>query len=151
MLMKSMIPHISVMPDAMRAKMTPKESPFASCRSRTSVLTAPQDRRSRASRQDRVLDSAEPMRGSPSRARRHARVLIGAASVLGALVLWQASTAWLGWIRPLFLASPATLADAFVTSLREPYGGATLIEHALVSLREVLAGFLAGIAVGIPL
>ena len=78
-------------------------------------------------------------------------MLIGAGSVLGALVLWQASTAWLGWIRPLFLASPATLADAFVTSLREPYGGATLVEHALVSLREVLAGFLTGIAVGIPL
>jgi taurine transport system permease protein len=82
---------------------------------------------------------------------RASRVLIGALSVLFCLLLWQAATTWFGWVRPLFLASPATLLDAFITSLREPYGGATLGQHLLVSLSEVLVGFIAGIAVGIPL
>jgi ABC-type nitrate/sulfonate/bicarbonate transport system permease component len=71
--------------------------------------------------------------------------------VLGALGLWQTATAWRGWIKPLFLASPATLLDAFVSSLTEPYGGATLGAHVLTSLGEVLAGFVGGVAVGIPL
>jgi NitT/TauT family transport system permease protein/taurine transport system permease protein len=79
------------------------------------------------------------------------RVILGACSVLGLLVLWQLATAGLGWVRPLFLASPAALWDAFATSLREPYGGATLVEHVLTSLAEVLVGFSAGVAVGVPL
>jgi taurine transport system permease protein len=83
--------------------------------------------------------------------RQHARLIVGACSVLGALALWQTATSWQGWIRPLFLASPATLWDAFATSLREPYGGATLLEHVGVSLGEVLVGFVGGVAVGIPL
>jgi len=57
----------------------------------------------------------------------------------------------LGWIRPLFLASPATLWDAFATSLVEPYGGSTLLEHVFTSLGEVLVGFVGGVAVGVPL
>ncbi|HEV8439755.1 MAG TPA: ABC transporter permease [Methylomirabilota bacterium] len=83
--------------------------------------------------------------------RRRARLIVGALSVLGAVALWQMATAWPGWIKPLFLASPAVLWDAFAGSLREPYGGATLAEHVLVSLGEVLVGFAGGIAVGIPL
>jgi NitT/TauT family transport system permease protein/taurine transport system permease protein len=83
--------------------------------------------------------------------RRHARVILGAVSVLGLLVLWQMATAGFGWIRPLFLASPGTLWDTFAATLVEPYGGATLPEHVLVSLSEVLVGFLCGVAVGAPL
>ncbi len=86
-----------------------------------------------------------------SRLRRHARLVVGGLSLLCVLLLWQMSTAWFGWIRPLFLASPTTLWEAFATSLREPYGGATLPEHMLVSLNEVLVGFVGGVAVGIPL
>jgi taurine transport system permease protein len=83
--------------------------------------------------------------------RRHPRLIVGAFSVLCVVVLWQAATSWLGWIRPLFLASPGTLWEAFASNLREPYGGATLTQHLLVSLGEVLAGFAGGVAVGIPL
>lgn len=82
---------------------------------------------------------------------RASRWLIGSASVLGCLLLWHAATGWFGWVRPLFLASPATLWDAFTTSLREPYGGATLGQHLLVSLSEVLVGFAGGVVVGVPL
>ncbi len=82
---------------------------------------------------------------------RRPRLIVGALSVLGALALWQLATVWLGWIRPLFLASPATLWEAFASSLKEPYGGATLVEHVRVSLGEVLAGFAGGVAVGVPL
>ena len=70
---------------------------------------------------------------------------------LCALGLWQTATSWLGWIKPLFLASPAGLCAAFASSVREPYGGATLPAHVLVSLGEVLVGFAGGVAVGIPL
>jgi taurine transport system permease protein len=83
--------------------------------------------------------------------RRHARLIVGALSVLCGLALWQTATSWRGWIRPLFLASPVTLGDAFVSSLREAYGGATLPQRILVSLGEVVAGFAGGVAVGIPL
>jgi taurine transport system permease protein len=88
---------------------------------------------------------------SPVSLRRRPRLIVGAFSVLCVVAVWQAATTWLGWIKPLFLASPATLWDAFASSLREPYGGATLFQHILVSLGEVLAGFVGGIAVGIPL
>jgi taurine transport system permease protein len=91
------------------------------------------------------------MRGSGLSLVSRARLIIGALSVLCAIALWHIATAWLGWIKPLFLASPATLVEAFVVSLREPYGGSTLIEHVLTSLGEVLVGFAAGVAVGIPL
>lgn len=79
------------------------------------------------------------------------RFILGALSGICLLVLWQMATAGFGWVRPLFLASPATLWDALTTSLTEPYGGATLPEHLLVSLGEVLVGFVAGVAVGVPL
>jgi taurine transport system permease protein len=80
-----------------------------------------------------------------------ARLIVGALSVLCVLGLWQTATSWLGWIKPLFLASPAGLWEAFASSVREPYGGATLPAHVLVSLGEVLVGFAGGVAVGIPL
>ncbi len=82
---------------------------------------------------------------------RHARVILGALTVFCLLALWELATARLGWIRPIFLASPATLWEAFATSLVEPYGGSTLPEHVLTSLEEVLVGFLGGVAVGVPL
>jgi ABC-type nitrate/sulfonate/bicarbonate transport system permease component len=82
--------------------------------------------------------------------RRRSRI-ISAASVVSVVVAWQLATASFGWIRPLFLASPVTLWDIFRASLTEPYGGSTLLEHLLVSLQEVIVGFLSGIAVGVPL
>lgn len=91
------------------------------------------------------------MRRERTGLRRHARLTVGALSLAGLLVLWQTATAWLGWIRPLFLASPATFWGTLVTSLTEPYAGATLAEHLWVSLGEVLVGFACGVAVGVPL
>jgi taurine transport system permease protein len=88
-----------------------------------------------------------PAMNRPSRA----RLIVGSLSVLGAIALWQTATGWLGWVKPLFLASPAVLVEAFVSSLREPYGGSTLIQHVVTSLGEVLVGFAGGVAVGIPL
>lgn len=82
---------------------------------------------------------------------RHARLVAGALSLAGLLLLWQAATSWFGWVRPLFLASPATFRDTLVTSLAEPYAGATLLSHLAISLAEVLAGFACGVAVGVPL
>jgi taurine transport system permease protein len=76
-----------------------------------------------------------------------------AISFLSALVLfvfWSVSTG-LGWVKPLFLPSPLSVFDTFVTVMTEGFAGATLFEHTWVSFLRVFGAFALAAAIGIPL
>ena len=76
-------------------------------------------------------------------------VLISLATVLGLLALWWLITR-AGYIKPLFLPSPAAVVAQFVAVAKDGFGGSTLLEHALWSLYRVFAAFLLACVTAIP-
>ncbi|MGN6704063.1 MAG: ABC transporter permease [Burkholderiaceae bacterium] len=79
------------------------------------------------------------------------RRLIGIATVLLVLVFWYLATGPLNLIDPVRFPSPADAWDAFLQISTDGYANATLAEHVLHSCKLVLMGFLAAVAIGIPL
>jgi NitT/TauT family transport system permease protein/taurine transport system permease protein len=80
------------------------------------------------------------------------RVVVGAATVITALLLWWLATSGLRLLNPLRLPSPQEVWAAFTQiSIGQGYGGATLWQHALHSLALVARGFAAAVVTGIPL
>jgi len=81
------------------------------------------------------------------------RRIPGAAFFAGSVVFWLA--AW--WIAaaievvpPLFLPSPVTVAERFVSVIGSGYADATLLQHAGASLFRVLAALCLAFAVAVP-
>ncbi|MEJ2632970.1 MAG: ABC transporter permease subunit [Acidihalobacter sp.] len=75
---------------------------------------------------------------------------ISTATVAAMLLLWWISTS-LGWIKPLFLPSPAAVFAAFKHSLMGGVPGQpTLIENTTVSLARVFGAFLLAILTAVP-
>ena len=72
---------------------------------------------------------------------------IGAIVVL--LLIWFA-----GWlthvINPQYFPTPATLWDAWSDLVRNGYSGHPLWQHVSISLFRTLAGFIIGVAIGVP-
>lgn len=79
------------------------------------------------------------------------RRLIGIVTVLLVLVFWYLATGPLNLIDPVRFPSPADAWDAFLQISTDGYANATLVEHVLHSCKLVLMGFLAAVAIGIPL
>ncbi len=77
-------------------------------------------------------------------------LLISAVSALILFGLWSLVTG-LGWVKPLFVPSPAAVVDTFLTTATEGFAGGTLFEHTWVSFLRVFGAFLLACAVGIPL
>jgi ABC-type nitrate/sulfonate/bicarbonate transport system permease component len=75
----------------------------------------------------------------------------GAASLGIAAVAWYTATSGLGLIAPRILPSPATLIDRFGVLLTTPFGGSTLLGHAIASLERWMFGVLSAIALGVQL
>ena len=71
-------------------------------------------------------------------------------SALALFIFWSVATG-LGWVKPLFLPSPLSVFDTFVTLMTEGFAGATLFEHTWVSFLRVFGAFALAAAVGIPL
>jgi taurine transport system permease protein len=82
--------------------------------------------------------------------RRRWRLIASLSTLLAMLALWTAATS-LGWIRPLFLPSPAAVAGAFWTVTTSGFVDATLLQHLAASLGRVFAALLAAILVGVPI
>jgi NitT/TauT family transport system permease protein/taurine transport system permease protein len=79
-------------------------------------------------------------------------VLVGAATVVAAGLLWWLTTSGLRLLNPLQLPPPAQVWAAFQQIIQPPgYGGATLWQHALHSLGLVARGFAAAVITGVPL
>jgi taurine transport system permease protein len=79
-----------------------------------------------------------------------ASVLISVVTVLALVLLWWLVTRE-GWIKPLFLPSPAAVLEQFRDVATEGFGGATLLEHTLWSLYRVFAAFFLACLAAIPI
>ena len=77
-------------------------------------------------------------------------VAISVVTVLALFGVWWLITRT-GWIRPLFLPSPAAVLAQFQDVATDGFGGSTLLEHALWSLYRVFAAFLLACVTAIPI
>ncbi len=76
--------------------------------------------------------------------------LISLATALALIALWFLVTG-MGWVRPLFLPSPAAVWGKFVLAATEGVSNSTLVQHTLASLGRVLGAFFLALAVAVPL
>ena len=96
-----------------------------------------------------LLANAGGARERAAAARRPA--LYGAVSIGLLLAAWWLATAIPGLVPPRILPSPLEVLARFGALIAEPFSGATLFGHALVSLQRWSIGVMAAIAVGLPL
>jgi taurine transport system permease protein len=96
-----------------------------------------------------AADSGSNDTARASRAGRISSRQIGAATVVGLIVAW-AVAARLQVIDPVFLPSPASVAQKFVAVATDGSSNATLLEHTLASLQRMLAALLLAIVTAIP-
>jgi ABC-type nitrate/sulfonate/bicarbonate transport system permease component len=75
----------------------------------------------------------------------------GALAIGLLLLLWWLATAIPGLVPPRVLPSPFDVVLRFGALIAEPFSGATLLGHAVVSLQRWGIGVLAAIALGLPL
>lgn len=99
-----------------------------------------------------VATRRAPLAATAGRAARtHRRALVGAASLLGAVVLWWLLTTATGAIGPARFPSPAEFWGALEQIATDGYAGGTLLTQAWHSTRLVLLGFAVAAATGVPL
>lgn len=98
------------------------------------------------------------MASSPPDTDRPARLPMGdgpfvwAAASIGAAVFgWYLATSGLSLVAPRILPSPTSLIERFGVLLTTPFGGSTLLGHAIASLQRWMFGVLSAIALGLPL
>jgi taurine transport system permease protein len=99
----------------------------------------------------RSRGSARPVQGSRYRAIGEGDTwAISTVTVFLLFVLWWGATRF-GWIKPLFLPSPASTWRAFVDALQgRTQGQAPLLEHVLVSVLRVFSAFLLAVLTAVP-
>ncbi len=74
------------------------------------------------------------------------RAIIGGATLLAFLLLWE-TTSRLAWVNPLFISSPTNVVRAAI----EVFSTAEFRNDMSISAIEFIVGYLAAIAVGVPL
>lgn len=80
----------------------------------------------------------------------HRHLLISAVSILSALLVWWLITAT-GLVKPLFVPSPVSVWQSFVSTLTDGYRGHSLLAHLAISLRRVFIAFVLAIIIAVPL
>lgn len=78
------------------------------------------------------------------------RTIVGVATVVVLLCVWQTATTGLGLISPGRFPSPADVLSSASQAFGPGYPDATLWVHAAHSLKLVAMGFLVSVALGIP-
>ncbi|MCD0501738.1 ABC transporter permease subunit [Bordetella petrii] len=84
--------------------------------------------------------------GSPGSGRSEHISIITVAILVG---LWILATS-MGWVKPLFLPSPAAVGKKLVVAMTDGIAGSTLLEHAKASLIRVFGAFFLACATAIP-
>jgi len=82
----------------------------------------------------------------PAWLRRHERALIGAATLLVFLLLWETAFRF-SWINPLFISAPSQVAAASVGV----FSSADFRNDLMISGTKFVVGYVMAIAIGIPL
>lgn len=75
---------------------------------------------------------------------------LSALSIALFFFVWWLVTA-LGWVKPLFVPSPASIVMKFVEIWNVGFTGTPFIDHVLVSTARVFGAFLLACAIGLPL
>lgn len=91
------------------------------------------------------------MQGGTRAASRRGAAATGLAVFAGALALWYVATTLTGFVSPARFPTPAEVWDALRQITLTGYADARLHEHVLHSVKLVLMGFVAAVAVGVPL
>lgn len=95
-----------------------------------------------------ALDNAENVR-SPLFDRKFGNLAISAISILVVVFLWWLVTT-IGIVKPLFVPSPSSVWQAFVTTATDGYRGESLLAHLMISLRRVIIAFVIAVALAVP-
>src|ERR1700751_637722 len=74
---------------------------------------------------------------------------IGLIPALALIGLWSVITG-MGWVKPLFLPSPAAVWQKFLLAMTEGVSNSTLIQHTAESLGRVLGAFLFALVTAVP-
>jgi len=74
---------------------------------------------------------------------------ISLITALALIVLWSVITG-MGWVKPLFLPSPAAVWQKFLLATTEGVSNSTLIQHTVASLGRVLGAFLFALVTAVP-
>ncbi|TDV15712.1 ABC transporter permease subunit [Paraburkholderia caballeronis] len=76
---------------------------------------------------------------------------ISVATTLVLFAMWWCATHF-GWIKPLFLPSPAATFDAFISAVKgDTQGNTPLVEHVEISVIRVLAAFVLAVVTAVPI
>ncbi|CAN7725792.1 MULTISPECIES: ABC transporter permease subunit [Ensifer] len=75
---------------------------------------------------------------------------LSALSIAFFFFVWWLVTA-MGWVRPLFVPSPASIVMKFVEIWNNGFTGTPFIEHVLISTARVFGAFLLACLIGLPL
>lgn len=86
----------------------------------------------------------------PTVRRRVPNVVYSVASIALLLLAWTLAS-HSSFVKPGYLPTPESLWSTFMELVRDGYQGQPLTEHIKVSLVRTLAGFAAGVVVGVPL
>ena len=74
---------------------------------------------------------------------------ISLITALTFIALWSVVTG-MGWVKPLFLPSPAAVWQKFLVAMTEGVSNSTLIQHTLASLSRVLGAFFFALITAVP-
>jgi taurine transport system permease protein len=74
---------------------------------------------------------------------------ISLITALALILLWWIITG-MGWVKPLFLPSPAAVWQKFLLAMTEGVSNSTLIQHTAASLGRVLGAFLFALVTAVP-
>lgn len=113
------------------------------------MSAADQSVRAAAGSPDAAADSGSQHAAGTPRAAWLSSRQISAVTVVVLIVAW-AVAARLQLVSPVFLPSPAAVAQKFVTVATDGSSNATLLEHTLASLHRMLAALLLAIVTAIP-
>lgn len=76
--------------------------------------------------------------------------MVSAIVITGMFLVWWFVTE-VGWIKALFLPSPAAVAEAFFDVARNGFTGSSFWEHIWISTARVFGAFLLACLIGVPL
>lgn len=94
--------------------------------------------------------AARPDAAAAPPSRRVPDIVYSIGSIIALLLGWYLLSRS-SWIKPGYLPTPEVLWSTFVDLLRDGYQGQPLFEHVKASLLRAVAGFAAGVVVGVPL
>jgi len=77
-------------------------------------------------------------------------LLLSLATMAFLIFVWWGVTA-LGWVKPLFVPSPAAIVQKFMDVWTNGFTGTPFWQHVLISAARVFGAFLLACAIGIPL